>query len=247
MNGKKVERHVFFIWGIIGLLALALLWKIITTPFELDFSVFISFLLALFAIGISLFYYVKMNAMFKEIKEFIERHQSDKRAASVQAEAIEPEEASEEQLDPTIQLKFEEQTLKLKEEERKELLERLIHRAGLDEQEKKVYISQFEKVEDDLFNIRSNINQLRKKINQSFSEMFILEKTKVVRDIIKMIGHDIVIQESFAEINERFNMVKNDIPKSSMKLLIDQAYIGHDGNLTRKGYREFIKTAKKMY
>ena len=94
MNGKKVERHVFFIWGIIGLLALALLWKIITTPFELDFSVFISFLLALFAIGISLFYYVKMNAMFKEIKEFIERHQSDKRAASVQAEVLEPEEAS---------------------------------------------------------------------------------------------------------------------------------------------------------
>ena len=243
---RKQEKQLFIIWGLIGLLTLGLLWKIITTPFELDFSVFISFLLALFTVSISIFYYIKMNLLLKEMKDFLHQYQRDKPAASVKAEVIEPEEEAEEQLDPTIQLKFEEQTLKLKEEERKELLERLIQRAGLDEQEKKVYISQFEKVENDLFNIRFNINQLRKKINQSFSEMFILEKTKVVRDIIKMIGYDIVIQESFAEINERFQMLKNDIPKNSMKLLIDQAYIDHEGNLTRKGYREFIKIAKKM-
>lgn len=247
MNDKKLEKHLFIIWGIIGLITLALLWKIATTPFELDFSVFITFLLALFTLSISLFYYVKTNALLKEMKEFLRHNRSDKPAAPVKIEDIAPEAEPEEQFDPTIQLKFEEQTLKLKEEERKELLERLIQRAGLDEQEKKVYMSQFEKVENDLFNIRSNINQLRKKINQSFSEMFILEKTKVVRDIIKMIGYDIVSRESFAEINERFKMLKNDIPKSSIKLLVDQAYIDHDGNLTRKGYREFIKVAKKMY
>lgn len=247
MNGKKIEKHLLIIWGIIGLMTLALLWKIVMTPFELDFSVFISFLLALFTLGISLFYYVKINLLIKEVKEFLQQYQLDKPVASVKVDDMEQIEEREEELDPTIQIKFEEQTLKLKEEERKELLERLIQRAGLDEQEKKVYISQFEKVDNDLFNVRSNLNQLRKKINQSFSEMFILEKTKVVRDIIEMIGHEIVSRESFAEINERFKMLKHNVPKSSIKLLIDQAYIDHEGNLTRKGYREFIKIAKKMF
>lgn len=166
MNGKKIEKHLLIIWGIIGLFTLALLWKIVMTPFELDFSVFISFLLALFTLGISLFYYVKINLLIKEVKEFLQQYQLDKPVASVKVDDIEQIEEREEELDPTIQIKFEEQTLKLKEEERKELLERLIQRAGLDEQEKKVYISQFEKVDNDLFNVRSNLNQLRKK-NQS--------------------------------------------------------------------------------
>src|SRR5690606_4138959 len=122
MNDKKLEKHLFIIWGIIGLITLALLWKIATTPFELDFSVFITFLLALFTLSISLFYYVKTNALLKEMKEFLRHNRSDKPAAPVKIEDIAPEAEPEEQFDPTIQLKFEEQTLKLKEEERKNCL-----------------------------------------------------------------------------------------------------------------------------
>lgn len=251
MNGRKIDRNVMIIWVIVGLFSILLLWKIAVTPFEIDFSVFITFLLALFSIGISLFYYVKIHTLVNDVKELLRSGQPLNKVDKPDVldvtvkEKLENQEQPEE-LDPTIQIEFEERTLKLKEEEREELLERLIQRAGLDEDEKKVYISQLEKVDNDLFNIRSNLNNLRKKINQSFSEMFVLEKTKLVRDIIDKLGADFVNQGSFVEINDRFKVLRSGLPQASAEFLEENAYIDSEGNLTRKGYREFMKVAKKM-
>lgn len=251
------ERNQIIFLFIVGLFSGLLLWKIVITPFTIDLSVMITFLLALFSIGISLFFYMKVNTIVNELKELFRKGQpinadvnrpSENDAEVLQKldKSITQEAASNDELDPTLQLEFEERTLKLKEEERQELLERLLQRAGLDENEKKVYISQLEKVDNDLFNIRSNLNHLRRKINQSFSEMFILEKTKVIREIIEKLGPEFVRQEIFNEINDRFKMMKAELPKASLDLLDEHAYIDREGNLTRKGYREFIKVAKKM-
>ncbi len=249
MNGKKSDRHLFIVWLIVGLFSIVLLWKIVVTPFEVDLSVFIAFILALFSIALSIFYYVKIHALVDEVKNFYsgQAYHADDPNLPSEAPVHDTHEKEEKaELDPTLQLEFEERTLKLKEEERKELLERLISRAGLNEEEKKVYISQFEKVDDDLFNIRSNLNQLRKKINQSFSEMFVLEKTKLIREMIEKIGVDLVVQGSFLEINERFKSLKSALPQASVKFLEENAIMDSDGNLTRKGYREFMKVVKKM-
>lgn len=251
---KQMDKSLRILWIIIGLFLIVLAGKIIVTPFELNFSVLITFLLALFTIGISLFFYLKVNTLLEEVKKqfqsypfVINRDDPDRFKVLEQEIDIDvKEDEIDDGLDPKLQLEFEERTLKLKEEERQQLLERLIDRAGLDESEKTVYMTQLEKVDNDLFNIRSNLNQLRKKINQSFSEMFILEKTKLIRDIIDKLGIDFVIERSFVEINERFKALQNQIPQASLDYLEENAYIDSEGNLTRKGYREFIRVAKKM-
>ncbi|MFA8438178.1 hypothetical protein [Pueribacillus sp. YX66] len=246
MNGKKINRNEMLIWIIVSLFTILLLWKIAVTPFKIDFSVLITFLLALFSISMSLFYYLKINVLLNEVRELLQSKVDKHHIQEVYKEEKSKKRVQSEELDPTIQIEFEERTLKLKEEEREELLERLIQRAGLDEEEKKVYISQLEKVDNDLFNIRSNLNHLRKKINQSFSEMFVLEKTKLVREIIDQLGPKLVNEGSFVEINERFKMLSSNLPKATVDFLEENAHIDNDGSLTRKGYREFTKVAKKM-
>lgn len=254
----REQNNLFFII-VTSLFLILLFWKIATASFKIDFTVLITFLLALFTIGISYFYYLKVNNVLKELREYLSQGQ----AVTMHSESGAPNSKpldepnknntisfdqffSSDEVDPTVQLEVEEKTLKLKEEERKELLERLLSQAGLDEDEKQVYISQFEQVDDDLFNVRSNLQMLRKRINQSFSDMFVLEKTKQVRDIIDQIGPNFVNERSFSEINDRFHVLKNELSQASLEFLRENAYIDNEGNLNRKGYREFLRVAKKM-
>ncbi len=254
------ERNNLFFIIVVSLFLILLFWKIATASFKIDFAVLITFLLALFSIGMSYFYYLKVNTVLKEVREYLSGEQavtvhSENRNSNIKKPLDEASKDniiqfdqffSSDEIDPTVQLEVEEKTLKLKEEERKELLERLLSQAGLDEDEKQVYISQFEKVDDDLFNVRSNLQVLRKRINQSFSDMFVLEKTKQVRDIIDQLGSDFVNDGSFAEINARFQSLKTDLSQASIDFLEENAYIDNEGSLNRKGYREFLRVAKKM-
>lgn len=287
LDNKRKERNFLIFWIIIGLFALLLLWKIAITPFEIDFSILLTFLLALFTIGISLLFYIKVNQTLRLVKQLLDNHplepiekqakvatsqvesetQDDMANESVNDEGSdefettkintvqvedsledeEPDEVHEFTInEATARIEAEEKTLKLKEEERNQLLEKLLHKADLDDEEKQMYITQLEKVNYDLFNLRSNLNQLRKKINSSLSEMFVLEKTKQVRDVVEKLGPEFVNSGSFADINSRFQVLKDELPESVIDLLRSNEYIDSNNNLNRKGYREFLKSAKKM-
>ncbi|PWA09034.1 hypothetical protein DCC39_13790 [Pueribacillus theae] len=300
LDNKRKERNFLIFWIIIGLFALLLLWKIAITPFEIDFSILLTFLLALFTIGISLLFYIKVNQTLRSVKQLLDSHpvepvekqlldshpvepvekqakaatsevemetKDDMANESVNDEGLdefettmsndvqvedslndeEPEEVHKYTInEATARIEAEEKTLKLKEEERNQLLEKLLHKADLDDEEKQMYITQLEKVNYDLFNLRSNLNQLRKKINSSLSEMFVLEKTKQVRDVVEKLGPEFVSSGSFADINSRFQVLKDELPESVIDLLRSNEYIDSNNNLNRKGYREFLKSAKKM-
>jgi len=250
MEDRLKNRNHWLLWGIIGLFSLLLAWKIAVTPFEIDFSVMLAFLLALFSIGISMLFYTKVNQLLLEIRQFILDNRGIKNAGRQLANVeVDDEPALEDDQDVGVtneKIEAEEKTLKLKEEERKELLERLIQRAGLDEHEKQTYISQLEKVDNDLFRVRSNLNNLRKKINHSFSELFILEKTKQIRDMVERLEPEFIMEASLGDLNARFQMVKEELPESSLDFLRENDYVDDVDNINRKGYRELLKTAKKM-
>lgn len=257
---KLFRRFDWIIWVIVSLFSITILWKIIVTPFSIDFSVMITFLLTLFTIGLSLFYYSKVVQTLEAMKQLLNEHElvgnKDETKAVISEVGATRDEMDVVPLEKLYvgemaireasdQIEAEEQTLILKEEERKKILDQLLEHAH-DEGKKRIYLDQMEKVDHDLLNVRSNLSQLRKRVNQSLSEIFTFESTKHVRDVVEKLTPDFIVKGSFDEINERFQLIQSELSNETIQFLQKNDYI-RDGSLNRKGYREIIRMARKIF
>lgn len=245
------KRFDWLLGVLVTLFTLVIVWKIIVTPFAIDFSVMLTFLLCIFTISVSILYYMKvgqtlqlLNQKIRKVESILKKDGSTRPGFTQDEEDIIPVDYEKAIREASAQIELEEKTLIIKEEERKKILKQLLKDADLDEVKKQEYLNRIEEVDHDLLNVRSNLAQLRKKINQSLSDIFILEKTKQIRAVVENLTPQFIVERSFEEINERYQRLQRELPAETVQFLHDNGYVNENG-LNRKGYKEFTRMARK--
>lgn len=176
---------------VIVLFAGVIAYKIIITPISLamDFYALLSLLLALFSVGLSALFYFKAtdtsNAFYdntykftKDIAELLVRIESgfgerlrhlDESYSQIH-DRVYPQPSKEDIAETQKQVQKEEENLNVKLKERNELIEQLLNQAKFKDEEKKKFLSQLKKREDELQRARLELSTIRKQADNLEAE-----------------------------------------------------------------------------
>jgi hypothetical protein len=246
---------------------LLICYKVATAQFVFRFSDFISLLMALFAISLSLFYYSKLNSLTEKLNSLIIQINNTpsikkdlkETAAFIESEDIEETHVEEVQNERDIKLEnFDKEINDLEEAEKKkelqkiewdktQILEELFLKAKLQDEEKDRYRKKIVQKEHEVFNLKQELTQMKGKIQQVVSEK-ILRGDPQIEKIVHIVHADFILKSSFDELNDKLNTLRRHhiLPNETIEYLEKSEYVDDYFNVTRAGYREIIKYAKKM-
>ncbi|RBW71017.1 hypothetical protein [Bacillus taeanensis] len=236
-------------------------YKIATAQFVFRFADFISLFLALFSISLSLFYYSKVKTLTEKLNALIIKIDDMSSVEKALSAEIKNEEADEifSQKEVEVELKeFEEEANDLAEVEKKkelqriewdktQILEELFLKAKLQDEEKDLYREKIVQKENEAFNLKQELTQMKGKIQQVVSEK-ILRGDPQIEKIVHIVHADFILKASFDDLNEKLHSLRlhHILPQETITYLEKAGYVDGYFNVTRAGYREFIKYAKKM-
>lgn len=236
---EKIKQEwlpLYVMWGFITLFLLILFYKIFVTPFEIDFTILITFLLALFSMAFMFFMYIRIQAMMEELRQLV-----NNQMASTPSTSIEP--IREKEFENKILL--EEQTIRLKEEEQTMLLSKITQQTDtLSDDEKEQYVKRIQEINEEVAQSKFQIATWKEKWTNSLALWFpSIERNKQVKDIVWKLN--IPNDASFQMMNDRLSAMYPRLSKIEQEVLRDAEYIDQNYQLTRVGYREIQKVLSK--
>lgn len=236
---EKIKQEwlpLYVMWGFITLFLLILFYKIFVTPFEIDFTILITFLLSLFSMAFMFFMYIRIQAMMEELRQLV-----NNQMASTSSTSIEP--IREKEFENIILL--EEQTIRLKEEEQTMLLSKITQQTDtLSDDEKEQYVKRIQEINEEVAQSKFQIATWKEKWTNSLALWFpSIERNKQVKDIVWKLN--IPNDASFQMMNDRLSAMYPRLSKIEQEVLRDAEYIDQNYQLTRVGYREIQKVLSK--
>lgn len=236
---KQIKQEwlpLYVMWGFITLFLLILFYKIFVTPFEIDFTILITFLLSLFSMAFMFFMYIRIQAMMEELRQLV-----NNQMASTSSTSIEP--IREKEFENIILL--EEQTIRLKEEEQTMLLSKITQQTDtLSDEEKEQYVKRIQEINEEVAQSKFQIATWKDKWTNSLALWFpSIERNKQVKDIVWKLN--IPNDASFQMMNDRLSAMYPRLSKMEQEVLRDAEYIDQNYQLTRVGYREIQKVLSK--
>lgn len=236
---KQIKQEwlpLYVMWGFITLFLLILFYKIFVTPFEIDFTILITFLLSLFSMAFMFFMYIRIQAMMEELRQLV-----NNQMASTSSTSIEP--IREKEFENIILL--EEQTIRLKEEEQTMLLSKITQQTDtLSDEEKEQYVKRIQEINEEVAQSKFQIATWKDKWTNSLALWFpSIERNKQLKDIVWKLN--ITNDASFQMMNDRLSAMYPRLSKIEQEVLRDAEYIDQNYQLTRVGYREIQKVLSK--
>lgn len=236
---KQIKQEwlpLYVMWGFITLFLLILFYKIFVTPFEIDFTILITFLLSLFSMAFMFFMYIRIQAMMEELRQLV-----NNQMASTPSTSIEP--IREKEFENIILL--EEQTIRLKEEEQTMLLSKITQQTDtLSDDEKEQYVKRIQEINEEVAQSKFQIATWKDKWTNSLALWFpSIERNKQLKDIVWKLN--IPNDASFQMMNDRLSAMYPRLSKMEQEVLRDAEYIDQNYQLTRVGYREIQKVLSK--
>lgn len=206
--------------------------------------------LALFAVGIALFVLQKVNAVVRYFNEnrnnvaattVIENKQED---AKEDKEVPLEENLSKDDFDTQ---KIKEEELSRAEMDKTMILDELFERASLNEEEKQLFNERIREKDSEIARIQQDLIQFRDKVYQ-----FITDKTHLfakketdMESVAKLLPSELIFDSSFTELNEKFKALEDALLPETVETFKESGYVDDEFNLTRMGYKELIRAAKK--
>jgi len=246
-------------------------YKLLTTPFNLqfDFPAFLSLILALFSVGLAALFYFKATETSNTFYDNTYKFTQEIAGLLVKIESgfgeklrhlDEAYKGMQERFDkiPT-QLKIEDTKEELKQEEkefqkilreREKLIQDLINKAQMREEEKQEFLKELKEKELALQNAQKEIAFLKNRLirAKSTSESHSLSRKNEMleflkRRVIPMLGeNEEIVNMPSSIIRRRFNKIQDEFPSAFLKDLMENGLIDEDKELTKEG----IKIIREM-
>lgn len=205
--------------------------------------------LSLFAVGIALFVLNKVNA----VVGYFEENRKNVAATTVTEKQEDIEEHKEESVDDGLSRddfdtqKIKEEELSRAEMDKTMILDELFERASLNEEEKQLFNERIREKDSEIARIQQDLIQFRDKVYQ-----FITDKTHLfakketdMESVAKLLPSELIFDSSFTELNEKFKALEDALLPETVESFKESGYVDDEFNLTRMGYKELIRAAKK--
>ncbi|MFC3883518.1 hypothetical protein ACFOU2_08360 [Bacillus songklensis] len=135
------------------------------------------------------------------------------------------------------------------ETDEKQVLEELFDKARLKEEEKEAYRKVIRGDAAEVSHIKQELLVLKNEIQQVVKEKtnLLLKRDHDREQVVRLLQPEFIIDSSFEELNQKFEMMRHQLSPEVVQSLKESNYIDEDFKFTRIGYRELIKTAKKVH
>lgn len=239
-NRKPLRWQPLLVFGIAGIV---LLYFIAANTFIFRFLTLVSFAVL---ITISILLYKKIENVMNLISE----KKDDQAAEEKTVHVAKSEESNSSELkvaETDEEAKQKEMELTKLEWDKTQIFNELFRKANLQEEEKKHYLRRITEKEKEVFSLKQELSGFRNKIQQAVIDKtnFFLGRDMELEDIIDTLDPDFILDASFEEINEKLKLVKNELSDHQIQFLKQSGHINDRFEVTRMGYREWLKIAKK--
>ncbi|MEK4381862.1 hypothetical protein NSS70_08265 [Aeribacillus sp. FSL K6-2848] len=146
-----------------------------------------------------------------------------------------------EKLPDETEMARKEQQLNKLELDKTQLLEELLTKAGIEEEEKQKYRAKIREKEDEASKLQQELAFMKGRIAN-----LILKRDPEIERIVLLLDADFILNHSLVEINQRFQEISGSFSEQSIEHLKKANYIDQHLQFTRIGYRELLKTAKRI-
>ena len=249
------------------LLSSVLAYKIIITPFNLqfDFSSLLSLLLALFSVGLAALFYFKAtetsNAFYnntykfsQDIAELLARIESGfgerlrhlDETYKGMADSFEKLPSRINIKDATQELKKEEEELQKIIDDREQLINELASKAQLRDEEKSKFIENLRSKEVALQEAQQEINFLKRRLRQAklprdrvaHNDNLDPRMTKFIHEaVLDELGPEFVVSNSHSSVKNRFDRIVSEFPKQFIDDLARYDFVDAENKINRKGVK----------
>lgn len=243
-------------------------YKVYSTPTTLnvDFPTLLSLLLALFSVGLSALFYFKAtetsNAFYdntykftKDIAQLLIKIESgfgerlrnlDEGYSSMRTylQGMPPTKQGDAVEKTKQKIESEQQEIEKVLAERDEIIQQLIGRSHLEQEEKERVSTQLKAKEQELMEAQREVSKLNKRL---FMERMNKKRERSMPDgqegiarytqsyVVRKIGRERIVESSPASIRRRFDEITNDLPRQYLEDLESLGYF--DNGLTLEGLR----------
>ncbi|MDQ0162304.1 hypothetical protein [Bacillus alveayuensis] len=129
------------------------------------------------------------------------------------------------------------------------IFEELLSKTNLREEEKQTYRKRLSEKESEAKSIQQELALLKTRIQQKIKDgaNLLLKRDPVLEKVVQLLEPDFILKSSFDEIDQKLKMVLPEIESDVIDALMEAQFLTEQHALTRIGYRELIKTAKKGF
>lgn len=277
-DDNQIDR--FNAWEIVKAIAVVALigvvaWKVIVTPVELvvDFSALLSLFLALFSVGLAALFYFKAtdtsNTFYdntykftKDIAQLLTKIESgfgerlrhlDEGYTSMR-EHIQKIPGERSVAEAKKKIEEEEQVIDKAEEERQALINQLLDRTQLQQEEKQKFVESLKAKEEQLEVAQKELSRMKRRIvvekvarerDQSSLIGSPAFREYARRNIVEDIGEEKILKLSPTSIRRRFDGLSEELDPGFLRDLRKTGNIDDNERLTMSGVRFLKKLAKE--
>ncbi|WP_243385494.1 hypothetical protein [Bacillus kexueae] len=196
-------------------------------------SIFFQFAVLLLLTWQVIFVFV-LSKQVKEIKSRVEHGIREE-------QPIETKDEKNEDMEKT--LLYKEQELSKVELDKTILFEELLQKANLQEDEKQAFRNRMSAKEDEAKSIQRELLQLKTKFQKVTN--FILQRDPALEEVVTLIGAEFIQTHTYDDINRRLQFEYRNLSDHAIRELKEAHMMTRDYTLTRIGYRELLKAARK--
>lgn len=278
-NGQAIYGY----WGVVKAFALIALisvlsYKIIITPFQLviDFPTLLSLLLAFFSVGLAALFYFKAtessNTFYdntykftRDIAQLLTKIESgfgerlkhlDEGYTSMR-EHIQKMPVNQKVSDAKRKIEEEEEIIDKTSEERNELIQQLLERAQMEEEERMQFIAQLKEKEESLENAHEEVSKLKRRLiveklnRRRESEHPLMNDEGFIEyfkeNVIEALGGSKVKRMPSSIMSKRFASFVDELGSGFIRDLIHIGVIEADHSLTSFGIKYIRDLARSGY
>lgn len=248
MEDRIKSRNSWFKIILISLFTMVLMFKVATAKFTFHFSDLLSFILAIFAVAISVLFYSKVNEIVHLLGGAPGLWKKGKKNEAGQLPK-EPVKNAAELRSALIEHK---EQLKRVKKVQNEIIDRLMANQDLLEEDRRDYIDYMLQKEKEAALIQLEMDKVHAELEGDEQEPIndrVIEDPAAVNsisDIVAVLGKDVILSATFDELNQKVKSVQPTLNKGVAESLMDSGLVDQNFNITRKGLKELRSTAKKM-
>lgn len=151
------------------------------------------------------------------------------------------------EIDMEETVRFKEKELTKIELDKTILFEELLSKATLKEEEKQRFRERLSQKEHEAKTVYQELTTLKSKLQKVVKDgaALFLKRDSAVYEVVELLGAEFIIHQSYDDINSKLKRSYFQLEDEVTNELIQAQFMTHDYTLTRMGYRELVKEAKK--
>lgn len=199
-------------------------------------NIFFQFTILLFNTWLTVFVLLLYKRMDSFMKEHLSRTNKDESALPLDVD---------EEFEKKVQYK--ESELTQIELDKTIIFEELLSKTSLQEAEKQAYRNKISDKELKAKSIYQDLTLLKTRFQKVVKDStnFLLKRDPSLEKVVELLGADFIVHRSFDEMNEKLYELHTQLPHDIIQELMESHMMTEQYALTRIGYRELTKTAKK--